>query len=129
MCKSPSPALLRVTVSRPLTHFQQHLHSALPDRRQFWKPQSLGYKFLAEARRLWELERQYGEVTLTTAISGVLLNVEYNHNSMDKLGRNFLAESVAMANELGIFDPDATEKIPSRKMRTAREFFAWGLFN
>ncbi|KAH8892396.1 hypothetical protein GQ53DRAFT_822620 [Thozetella sp. PMI_491] len=47
-----------------------HGLSRATDRASYWKPQSLGYQFLAEAKRLWEL--QYNKSQLTTVQAGAL---------------------------------------------------------
>ncbi|KAK1830892.1 hypothetical protein QBC39DRAFT_100834 [Podospora conica] len=106
-----------------------HCYRGIPDRDKFWQPQSLGYKFLAEARRLWELECRSDPPSLTVAQSAMLLNIEYNHNSMDKIGHTFLKKAVTMAESLGIFKIKARDEIKSRKMRAARDAFAWGLYS
>ena len=59
----------------------------------------------------------------------MLLNIEYNHNSMDKIGLTFLQQAVAMAKKLGVFHAKGQEDIKSRKMRAARDAFAWGLYS
>lgn len=107
----------------------KHSYTGIPNRQQFWNPQSLGYKFLAEARRLWELERESGAITLPMAQSAALLNIEYNHNGMDKVGYASLKQAITMARDLGIFDADVQAQIRSKQMRKAREFFAWALFS
>ena len=109
--------------------YRQHCYRGIPDRGKFWKPKSLGYQFLSEARRLWEVECKSGDVSLTTAQSGVLLCVEYNHNGMDKIGSSFLENVVNMASDLGIFDLETHNKIQCKKMRDACGYFAWGLYN
>lgn len=47
-------------------------------------PFSLSYKFLAEARRLWEIKQ--GIDKLTTIHASVMLNVTLNLSSVDKVG-------------------------------------------
>ncbi|KAK0618837.1 hypothetical protein B0T14DRAFT_518107 [Immersiella caudata] len=105
-----------------------HCYSAIPDRHKFWKPSSLGYQFLSEARRLWEEEIR-GEPKLTTAMGGVLLNIEYNHNGMDSLGYHFMVQSVVICEHLGVFKPEVQQKFQSAKQRTMWEFFSWSLFS
>lgn len=78
---------------------------------------------------MWELERESGKITLTTAQSAVMLNVEYNHNGVDKVGYAFLIQAVTMAHDLGIYSVEAQAQIKSKRTRKAREFFAWALFN
>ena len=89
----------------------------------------MGYKFLAEARRLWELECKSDAVSLTVAQSAMLINIEYNHNSMDKIGHTFLMQAVGMARKLDIFRLQGQQEIKSAKMKAARDAFAWGLYS
>ena len=60
--------------------------------------QSLRYQFLAEARRLWELET--GKCKLTTIHAALLFNAIYNINAMDKIGWAYTLQGVAIAHKL-----------------------------
>ncbi|KAF2008697.1 hypothetical protein BU24DRAFT_429269 [Aaosphaeria arxii CBS 175.79] len=94
-----------------------------PCRAEFWNPDNLGYRFLAEARRLWELE--VIQPQLTTIHAALILNVVYNMNGADKLGYRYNAQAVAMANELEIFSPSTGI---SKREQDARDFTAWFLY-
>jgi len=96
----------------------------IPDRAEYWRPRSLGYEFLAEAKRLWELERDVPQ--LTTAQAGMIIAATSTADGVDKVGSAYLAQSVAIGRQLGLFSKD--EGTTKRKMRLARSFTAWGLF-
>lgn len=91
---------------------------------QISDPQCLGYKFLAEARRLWELEASKAP-NITTLQAGIVLGILYNCNALDKLGVTYFVHAISLAHQLGIFskmmssDPD---------VRIVSEYTAWGLF-
>ncbi|KAF4470200.1 Zn(2)-C6 fungal-type DNA-binding domain [Fusarium albosuccineum] len=98
-------------------------HSSIPDRAKFWDPDNLAYRFLAEAKRLWEL--QVGRSSLTSIQAAILLNTISNSDGMDKIGRMYMLQAVAMANDIGLFGSHA--EIKGNKMRRARAFTAWGV--
>ncbi|KFA69723.1 hypothetical protein S40285_09672, partial [Stachybotrys chlorohalonatus IBT 40285] len=96
----------------------------LDDRTQFWDPHTLGYKFAAEARRLWELE-VLDRCSVTAVQAAMMMNVTYNLYAMDKVGMVYDAQAVALARELKLFD--------TVQWRTKREwvgygFTAWSLY-
>ncbi|KAL7903952.1 hypothetical protein GGI35DRAFT_484919 [Trichoderma velutinum] len=103
----------------------QHSFINIPNRSQYWVPQSLGYRFLAEANRLWELKSS--NVDLVRAQAAALLSLNYWNNGMDKLGRRYLERALDVAEKLGLFGDHADEK--DHRMLHARIFSAWGLFN
>ncbi|KAF5009796.1 hypothetical protein FDECE_4004 [Fusarium decemcellulare] len=98
-------------------------HSSIPDRAKFWVPDNLSYRFLAEAKRFWEL--QVGRSSLTSIQAAILLNTISNSDGMDKIGRMYMLQAVTMAHELDLFGSHA--EIKSSKMRRARAFTAWGV--
>jgi hypothetical protein len=102
-----------------------HTATSIPDRAKFWSPQNLAYQFLAEARRLWEM--QDGESSLTAIQAAIVLNIIYDCDTMDKIGRSYLLQAVAMAHDLQLFK-SSTDKAMSKKMQWARSFTAWCLF-
>lgn len=97
----------------------------IPNRERFWVPQSLKYRFLAEAIRLWELERF--RVDLVTVQAATLLNLVYSHNGMDKIGEIYLSHAIHKAQQLHLFGDHAM--IDNERMFHARVFTAWALFN
>ncbi|ENH71172.1 hypothetical protein FOC1_g10000635 [Fusarium oxysporum f. sp. cubense race 1] len=50
-----SPLLVNAVLAEACHSYRKATHRA-----QFWRPETLGYRFLAEAKRLWELESGYG---------------------------------------------------------------------
>ncbi|KAI1494523.1 hypothetical protein F5X96DRAFT_694901 [Biscogniauxia mediterranea] len=101
-----------------------HGYSPAKRRAEYWVPGSLGYCFLAEARRLYDLERL--NPTLTTVQATTIIHLEYCINGVDELGRLYLQDAIDMAWRLGIFRPDPTR---SREWQLVAETTAWGLFN
>ena len=104
----------------------QHCYRALPDRSEFWNPQSLAYKFSAEARRLWELEQNV-KCRLTTLQATILIGLPFLMSGMDNLGWPYLLRAVAMAHDLKLFEQSTN--IKSARMRNSRDLTAWSLFN
>lgn len=82
----------------------------------------MGYKFLAEAKRLWELED--GRNRLTTVQAAMLLHVVYCFNGMDKVGISYLVQATAMAHDMQLFE----EQGMKRRTEIARGFTAWSLY-
>ncbi|KAH6607270.1 hypothetical protein Trco_003583 [Trichoderma cornu-damae] len=102
-----------------------HSFIGIPNRDQFWVPQSLRYRFLAEAKRLWEQESN--KVDLVTVQAATLLNLIYSHNGMDKVGMPYLTQALKIAQQIDLFGDNANEK--NGRMVHARVFTAWALFN
>ncbi|KAI1378381.1 hypothetical protein F4677DRAFT_466122 [Hypoxylon crocopeplum] len=103
-----------------------HMSREIPDRNKFWVPQALGYQFLAEAKRLWELESRRGVGSLTMIQGAIVLSISATTTAMDKVGTAYLLQAMAMATNMDIFS--ATTGTDNEKMRRARAFTAWGLF-
>ncbi|KAK4651101.1 hypothetical protein QC762_0089200 [Podospora pseudocomata] len=61
----------------------------------YWSPHNLAYQFLAEAKRLWELESDTPR--LTTIQAAMLMNVNTNMNTMDEIGFNYTKRYEATA--------------------------------
>lgn len=101
-----------------------HADESIPGSAKFWEPSNLAYRFLAEAKRLWEL--QSGQSSLTTIQAATILNVICNEDAMDKVGRAYIVQAVAMAHDIDLFDPSVQHR--STKMQRARAFTAWSLF-
>ncbi|KAF4340441.1 nitrate assimilation regulatory nirA [Fusarium beomiforme] len=97
----------------------------LSDRLEYWNPHSLGYKFFAEAKRLWEMELME-KSSITTVQAAVIINIIYNMYSMDKLGMTYGVQAVAMAKDLKIFYSSSRPK--SMKRQHVYDFTAWCLY-
>ncbi|KAJ4077892.1 hypothetical protein NW769_015238, partial [Fusarium oxysporum] len=102
-----------------------HASMRILDRAKFWSPQNLAYQFLAEARRLWEI--QDGKSSLTAIQAAIVLNIIYDCDTMDKIGRSYLLQAVAMAHDLKLFQ-SSSDKAMSKKTQRARAFTAWCLY-
>ncbi|KAI8663033.1 hypothetical protein LRP88_07241 [Fusarium phalaenopsidis] len=100
-------------------------YSRFRDRAEYWNPQTLLYRFLAEAKRLWELEADTPRVT--TAQAGVILNTLHNICGLDKFGRAYTTHALSLAHTLRLFDD--TEEVQDQRTRDGRRFTAWVLYN
>lgn len=89
-----------------------------------WAPLNLSYRFLAEARRLWEIEA--GEVTLVHIQTALVLNIVYTHNGLDLPGRTYFVQAIAMGHEMGLFG--ANVLVDDEQLSNARLFTAWSIF-
>ncbi|KAJ3473207.1 hypothetical protein NLG97_g10449 [Lecanicillium saksenae] len=94
-------------------------------RSEYWNPETLSYKFLAEARRLWELASL--EPHITTVQAGILFSVFYNLSGLDQVGQAYRIHGVAVANALGIMGEPIAEE-PLRTQR-GKAFTAWTVYN
>ena len=96
------------------------------DRIKFWLRENLGYRFMAEAKRLWELERP-GEIHLTTIQTALVLNIVVSVNGLDRIVHTYLLQALVIAHELDLF---GTPQAPADdKTQKARTVTAWPLFN
>ncbi|KAG8159982.1 hypothetical protein KVR01_010619 [Diaporthe batatas] len=103
-----------------------HCHRDNALRSQLWNPENIGYRFLTEARRLWELE-DLENVKLTTLQASILLSLAYNSHGMDKIGDIFIRHAVSMARKMSLFRPEPPHK--NSRTQRALEFTAWAFFN
>ncbi|KAF4972199.1 hypothetical protein FSARC_1181 [Fusarium sarcochroum] len=101
-----------------------HTYMSLQERAQFWNPNNLTYRFLAEAKRLWEL--QCGQSSLTSIQAAIVLNTISDSDTMENIGKSYMLQAVAMAHDIDLFKVDP--RIKSRKMQRARAFTAWCLY-
>ncbi|KAI1641662.1 uncharacterized protein F4817DRAFT_45273 [Daldinia loculata] len=103
-----------------------HMCREVPDRTKFWVPQTLGYQFLAEAKRLWELECQRNTGSLPTIQAAIILGIVALTTAMDKVGTSYLLQAMAMAEEMDLFSPHAGTNDES--LRRVRALTAWGIY-
>lgn len=101
---------------------------AISHRYEYWNPKNLGYQFLAEAKRLWDIELLSGRVRLTTIQAGMHLNLVHIMNAMDAAGLSYTQQALDMARRVGLLVPPSGPKQNSRRNR-AKAFTAWALFN
>ncbi|KAI9705941.1 MAG: hypothetical protein M1836_005347 [Candelina mexicana] len=95
------------------------------NRAEYWNPNTLLYRFVAEAKRIWEL--QANEARITTIQAGILFNVFYNLCGLDEIGQVYRIHAVALAHKLRLFD--RTIEGQSDRMCKGRAFTAWTLYN
>lgn len=105
--------------------FLKHCYCKALGGGQYWNPQSLSYQFLAEARRLWEIET--AKPTLTTLQAAIVLYFLYSYFAQDQIGKPFLVKAMAIAEDMQLFRAGVHHE--SRDIRIAREYTAWCLFS
>ncbi|KAH6650068.1 hypothetical protein F5144DRAFT_555191 [Chaetomium tenue] len=120
-------------------------HRGLQGRSEFWNPKNIGYQFLAEAKRLFEVESElerpfrnpadptwerrdmeWEQTRLTTIQAALMLTLIYNLNGTDKLGWRFTLKAIEMADEIQLLDLPLEHHTP--EMQCVRTYTAWGLF-
>ncbi|PWI65209.1 hypothetical protein PCL_07259 [Purpureocillium lilacinum] len=115
------------TTTRQVTDkVAQHCFIGLSHREQFWNPNTPGYSFLAEARRLWELHAD-DACDLPTLQAALALHVTYTIHGMDKIGYPYLVRAVSIAKQMRLLE--GNRHVRSTRLRCARDFTAWCLFN
>ncbi|KAF2186137.1 hypothetical protein K469DRAFT_726495 [Zopfia rhizophila CBS 207.26] len=103
-----------------------HGLGAIKNRSEFWNPRNYGYQFLAEAKRLWELEQGKAEHALTTIQTAPILGITYFVSGLDKIGWSFWTQAVAMAENLDWLS--VPESSLSQREKTVRTITVWGIF-
>lgn len=96
----------------------------MKNRAEYWQPDNLGYRFLAEALRLFELEQ--ATPTITTVQAAAIINLAYNLNGIDELGWVYARKSLEMAQRMSLFSLNPDE---SADWRIVAGVTAWCLFN
>ncbi|KAK8070395.1 hypothetical protein PG997_010598 [Apiospora hydei] len=86
------------------------------NRAEYWNPHTLVYRFLAEAKRLWELEA--AKPRLTTIQAGMFFNVFHNLCGLDEIGQAYRIHAIDLAHKLGFYDGPITA--PSERIRNGR---------
>jgi hypothetical protein len=124
-CVSTKTLCLRARFNVANAAKLQSCYLQFSNRAEYWNPHSLGYKFFAEARRLWELER-FESRSVTTVQAGMVINVTYNVYSMDKIGLSYGAQAASIAYEMGMFKPP--DGLIDRALQTVRDYTAWCLY-
>jgi len=111
-------------IERKLINTTQASFRLFANRSSFWDPDSLAYRFLAETKRLWELED--GKPRLTTIQAGCLINATMNDFGHDKPGFEYALKALSMAQKMGLFV--ATQAAENR-FEHVKVFTAWALFS
>ncbi|KAI1071540.1 hypothetical protein LB507_005250, partial [Fusarium sp. FIESC RH6] len=115
-----SPLLVNVLLGYACICYPQ-----LSGRVEYWNPNNLTYRFMAEAKRLWELEATVPRIT--TIQAGMLFAVYHNLCGLDEIGNAYLIQAVALAHQLRIFDTPVVGQ--SERLQRGREYTAWALYN
>ena len=108
--------------------FKQNCCQTIKGRYEFWNPNRLGYKFFAEARGLWDIEK-HNNGSITAVQAALLMNVTYNLYAMDKIGIAFGAEAVKLAQRLQLFAATADMVGTSERERHGYSYTAWCLYS
>lgn len=94
----------------------------------FWNPHGLGYKFFAEAKRLWEAEL-YRESKITTVQAALVMGVSSNLYAMDKVAMAYTAEAVRLSQDLKLFGlNESIKNDKSARNLQGYQFTAWSMF-
>ena len=104
----------------------QKSYSGIPNRVGIWNPHNLGYRFLAEAKRLWELDQDQSS-KLTTVQASCIIHLTCNLDGIDRIGLKYLTHAVEMAKRMNVFS--RVNGTHDSELQHAREFTAWALFN
>ncbi|KAM5360090.1 hypothetical protein ACJZ2D_014001 [Fusarium nematophilum] len=100
-------------------------YRGLSERTEFWNHKTLGYRFLAEAKRLWEYE--LNESKLTTVHASLIFHIIYSGSGADKIGLAYLVQGCAIAHRIRLFETPVA--IESSRIRNARNYTAWALYS
>ncbi|KAF5723187.1 nitrate assimilation regulatory nirA [Fusarium mundagurra] len=105
-----------------------HANPTIAHRNEHWNPQTLGYTFLAEARRLLELEPFRPKITTVQAL--LVMNITMNDHGVDGASNRHLLTAVAQANMMGLFNSPSEhiEQNADQDVKVVREVTAWAIF-
>ncbi|KAJ4124476.1 hypothetical protein NW754_000171 [Fusarium falciforme] len=99
-----------------LLAYSRSCYSRFRDRAEYWNPQTLLYRFLAEAKRLWELEADTPRVT--TVQAGVILNTVHKIYGLNKFRWAYTTQALSLAHTLRLFDD--TQEVQDQRTRDER---------
>ncbi|KAH7029827.1 uncharacterized protein B0I36DRAFT_245517 [Microdochium trichocladiopsis] len=116
-----SPLLVNAVLTFACSSFRP-----FPDRVKYWDPATLGYRFFAETRRLWDLESDKASIPAIQA--AVIIHAYYCLCGLDMLGWTYTFRAVQMGHAMNLFNgcpgPDTTPR-----MHNAAGFVAWALYS
>ncbi|CCE33506.1 related to nitrate assimilation regulatory protein nirA [Claviceps purpurea 20.1] len=101
-------------------------YPAFPLRAEYWNPNTMLYRFMAEAKRIWELEHSSPQIT--TIQAGIIFNVIYNLCGLDEVGQPYRLHAVALARRMRLFMRVGIADADSR-LCSGKAFTAWALYN
>ena len=112
-------------VRYPKPSYSLPCYPRFSNRAEYWNPHTLMYRFIAEAKHLWELEANRPRIT--TIQAGMLFNVFYNLCGLDEVGQAYRIQAIALAHNTRLFESAIEGQ--SERIRRGRAFAAWALFN
>ncbi|KAG5956742.1 hypothetical protein E4U58_006433 [Claviceps cyperi] len=101
-------------------------YPSFPLRAEYWNPNTMLYRFMAEAKRIWELEHSSPQIT--TIQAGIIFNVIYNLCGLDEVGQPYRLHAVALARWMRLFMRVGIADADSR-LCSGKAFTAWALYN
>ena len=103
----------------------QYSTKAIPNNREFWNPATLGYRFFAEAKRLWEVEICH-KPSLLTVQAAAILHMLYSQFGMDKINHTFCTHSLRILFDHGYLEPIIIGE--TYRSRRSRGLVSWQWF-
>jgi hypothetical protein len=85
------------------------------------------YRFLAEAKRIWELEAS--KPRITTIQAGIIFNVIHNLCGLDEIGQAYRVHAIALAHKIRLFDGTLDQHGQNDRMWNGKAYAAWALYN
>lgn len=85
------------------------------------------YRFLAEAKRIWELEASRPRIT--TIQAGIIFNVIYNLCGLDEIGQAYRVHAISLANKIRLFDGTVDHDGNNDRSWKGKAYAAWALYN
>ncbi|OTA97230.1 hypothetical protein M434DRAFT_387002 [Hypoxylon sp. CO27-5] len=101
-----------------------HGYSRMKNRAEYWLPDNLGYRFLAEARRLFDLDQ--ARPTVTTVQAAAIISLVCIHNGIDEISWFYAYKSLEIAQNMSLFSPGLNE---DKEWQIVAGTTAWCLFN
>ncbi|KAG7404647.1 Nitrogen assimilation transcription factor nit-4 [Fusarium oxysporum f. sp. rapae] len=98
----------------------------IPDRSKMWLLDSLTYRFMAEARRLWDID-SCKESFIPTIQAAMIISYTTTNNGMDQVGALYLPRALEMSKVMDLFGPTTHPGDPD--LDKARVFTAWALYS
>lgn len=102
----------------------QVCHPDFKDRAEYWNPRTLTYQFIAEAKRLWELESHVPRIT--TIQAGMIFNVFYNLSGLDEIGQAYRLHALKLVSQMRLLKRDMSG---TPRERLGKAYVAWAFFN
>lgn len=106
----------------------QNCCNTVQNRFDYWDPSGIGYKFFAEARRLWDIQF-HQESHVTSIQAALVMGVMFNLYAMDRVGITYMTEGVRLARNLNLFElPQYMGVNISERELRGFGFTAWSLY-